>query len=185
MGTWLEELWNGITDTASNVVDTVSSALSGSGPSTATYNAEPFDWGSIMSASQQTIGLGLPDTVESMTPGKDNWYAASQNETEPTSFFDSLKSGAKKAWDKDPMKVLEFAGGAIGGAYTAEEKRKAAEKLAQSRLNEQNNQASIEKAKIDAYNASFNGTPTRTPVRGKPLTRLDGTPIYNNGILRG
>lgn len=89
------------------------------------------------------------------------------------SFFDKIKKGAGRAWDKDPGKVLELALGAVGGAYKDDQARKAADALRRAPIEAQ-----------ERYTASF-GTTKRAAAANKPLARHDGTRVFKNGVIKG
>ncbi len=94
-----------------------------------------------------------------------------------------LEKGA--SWIQKNQKATNVILGAIGGAYSAEEKRKAAEAVAQSRLNAINQTHNNATADRNAYNASFAQTKRATPgIIQSALKRLDGTEVFKNGSLR-
>lgn len=101
------------------------------------------------------------------------------------SLVDKVSKKIDKAsnWLDTHKKLTELITGSIGGAYMADEKRKAAEAAQQARLNEQNNAARIAQEQNAAFGASVGGL--RPVKRGlisqMPLKRLDGSRVFDNG----
>lgn len=129
-----------------------------------------------------TPGREGPDRSAAAASVKKIGQTVEEPDNPDDSFFTKLKKGAGRAWEKDPGKVLEVGLGAIGGAYSAAERRKAAEAAAQGRLNEQNNADSLKQAETARYNASIS-TRARTAAAPRALTRIGGARVYNNGTL--
>jgi hypothetical protein len=98
-----------------------------------------------------------------------------------TNVLDRIKSGAKKAWDKDPLEVLKFGANAIGGAVAADRQNK----LAQAQIDAYNARLQQEKdnqARIDNSIASYKR-------KGKgysgPLKNVHGQRVFNdNGTAK-
>lgn len=141
------------------------------------------------------------------TPASDSAVYA-LNKAEPavensnTSFFDKLASGAGKlagsvgdAYNKDPLKFLEFGAKTIGSKYLMDEKRDAATREAQSALDrqkmqaqslldQQNNKAALDQAEIKRYNDSFASRLPSVRNAQTPLSRINGSRVFNdNGSL--
>jgi len=96
-----------------------------------------------------------------------------------------LKTGVSDAFDKDPLKFLEAGLGGLAGLYKTKAARDAANAQAQSAVEVVKAKAAAEKDAQDRYNASF-GTTKRAPLVKKPLTRMDGSAVYDaNGRLKG
>lgn len=95
----------------------------------------------------------------------------------------SKKVDGASNWLERHKKLTELITGSIGGAYMAEEKRKAAEAAQQGRLNEQNNAARIAQEQNAAFGASVGGLrPVRRGLISQmPLKRLDGSRVFDNG----
>lgn len=130
-------------------------------------------------------GMSVLGSASSSGPLSGSAWDGTSTPSASPSFFENLQNGVTKAWDKDPLEFLKVGLGAVGGAYTAEEKRKAAERLAQGRLDEQNSMDALKQGEQSRYNASFNRT-KRTPLAKKPLARFNGTQIYGNtGNIKG
>lgn len=105
--------------------------------------------------------------------------AAAQSDT-ISNVIDTMLGGIKKAYAKDPLAFLKVGLDTVGGALKSQNERQAADRLAQSRINEQNNAAAISQAKTKAYNDSFSYKKPRTPKAQAPLSRIDGSPIYDS-----
>ena len=84
-------------------------------------------------------------------------------------------------WLEKHKKLTELVAGTIGGAYMAEEKRKAAEAAQQGRLNEQNNAARIAQEQNAAFSASISGLAPRKKglINQPPLKRLGGSNVFD------
>jgi hypothetical protein len=138
----------------------------------------------VLQESTSTAGIGAGYDAGTATRRSDFAPGGKDYQT-PPSFFEKLQGGVQQAWDKDPLEVLKAGFGAVGGAYTAEENRKAAALRAQSYLDQQNNADALHQGEVSRYNASFNNA-KRTAAAKKPLSRLNGTPIYGNtGTIKG
>jgi hypothetical protein len=172
-------------------------------------NAGEWDAKQYMTASASSIGLsqdhplaaivagftggmrGLPVNPDgSVTPTQAGAPAPEQSVFDRISgklstIGDRIGTGVSKAFDKDPNKFLEIGLGAIASAYDSQQKRAAAEKVAQGRIDEINTRAGVDKATQDRYNASFSTAPRTAVGAAKPLARTDGTRIYANGKLKG
>lgn len=101
---------------------------------------------------------------------------------ESPSFFDRLKGGAEKAWEKDPLEVLKFGASAIGGTLAAERQRK----MQQAQIDAYNARLDEERNARAAYNASLAGQPSApyTAPR-RSLTTNSGARVFNdNGTLK-
>ena len=127
-----------------------------------------------------TEAAGGTNVVGSIT-GEEMGPPSYLKEKESDSFFEQLKAEYKK----NPTKFWEMGAGAIGNAMQSQDKRKAAETLARSQLDQQNNSDALKQAEVARYNASFGKKGPRKQAPKKPLQRLDGTQIYANGIAKG
>jgi len=167
--------WSSIDTGSSAVNEAISMAFGGGGGKPGESN--------MANSAAYTDYSGAP-TAPDITP-------TAETKKSDKGFFDRMidkaSDGATKAWEKDPLKVIEFLGSTVGGAYLADQKRKEAEANRTSRIAEQNNAAAIKQAENDAYNASFSGVRKRAPVVNKPLTRMDGSRVWgaNGKMNRG
>lgn len=105
-------------------------------------------------------------------------YEAPKDET---NVLDRIKSGAKRAWEKDPLEVLKFGANAIGGALAADRQNR----LVQAQIDaynarlqqEKDNQARVDNS-IAAYKrkgAGYTG----------PLKTIGGQRVFNdNGTAK-
>lgn len=99
--------------------------------------------------------------------------------------FGRAVDGIGKAYDKDPLKFLEFGLGTVGGMYKAAEGRKAADAQAQGYLDRQNNEARLQMEDKQRYTAS-QGTAPQTSLAQQFLKRKNGQRIFdNNGKIVG
>jgi hypothetical protein len=130
------------------------------------------------------LGIRSSPTSQNNVDMGEGDYRSGNNAGPEKSFFDRLSDDVSQAWDKNPLEGLKMGAGAIGGAYTAEETRKAAALRAQNMLDQQNNADALRQAETSRYNASFNSA-KRVAAAKKPLTRINGTQIFQNGIIKG
>lgn len=86
-------------------------------------------------------------------------------------------------WIEKHKKTSDIILGMIGGAYAANEKRDAAKALAQSRLDEQNNADRLVQEQNQRYSDSIVNRKRTPPKQQQKLTRIDGTPVFNNGKI--
>ena len=97
-----------------------------------------------------------------------------------------MGKGLSDAYDKDPLAFLKMGVGSLAEAYKAKLAREIADRQAQSAVEVVNARAAADKAAQDRYNSSFDTTTKRSPVAGKPLTRLTGGAVFDtNGRLKG
>lgn len=145
------------------------------------FDSEPPSW----------IETSFDWATKSSESERDMWGLQEKQDDPSASFFDKLSAGVGKAadsvgraYDKDPMKFLELGAKTLGGVYLADQKRDALAKQNQAALDQQNNKAAIEEAERKRYNASFVSQPVMSRNPQKPLTRMDGSRVFNgNGTL--
>lgn len=152
------------------------------------------DWLSrVFEVARETTNGAADSVLDLFNPRADSVAVSMEatraaQEAQPSSsanVIDRLLGGIGKAYDKDPLEFLKLGLGAVGGAYAADEKRKAADAAARAQLDQQNNAAAIEQAKKKAYTDSLRGVKPGTARTQAPLARIDGTRIYQNGVLKG
>ena len=102
-----------------------------------------------------------------------------------TRVFDKMSAGVSKAYDKDPLKFLEMGLGGVAGVWKAQKDKDRADVQARSLIEQQNNADALKRAEQERYSSSFSTT-KRGPVVAKPLTRMNGSEVFDaNGRLKG
>ena len=187
---WFDELFSsdiGKQVAGGDVSLPVNPAAAGGSLGSGTYG---IDINNIMSIVAETTGLGGSGSAGPLSGDAWNNVASTAEQMGPPSylapaadegFFDKLK----REYDKNPLEFWKFGAGGLGLAMQSQDKRKAADAQARSALDQQNNADALKQAEIARYNASFTRHAPRKPTVKKPLTRLDGTQIYQNGIAKG
>lgn len=171
----------------------------GSNPTNAHPDSPSFDAVSYLGANakddiMESLGIiggmaaNLGAQVFSMDEGRksDAFKGFEQRmEAQPdnTSLIDKVSNKIDSAsnWLEKHKKLTELVTGAIGGAYVADEKRKAADAAQQGRINEQNNSARIAQEQNAAFSASISGLAPRKKglINQTPLKRLDGSNVFD------
>lgn len=170
-----------------NYYSSSSSNMTPEAPSTSGYDylMQYADMMYSTGAVDQSSALG--QTVSGAI-GNPNYYSKSASnmttedpEKQGSSVIDKLKAGIGKAYDKDPLAFLKVGLDTVGGVVKAQRDRETADRVARSRIEEQNNAARIDSEKNAAYNNSFAGMKPRQPKTQNPLRRVGGAPVYDNG----
>ena len=139
--------------------------------------------GGALSLAQQLTGFGGTGNDPSVGNASGSPKGIGDQINSP-SLFDKAVGTLDKAstWIDKHKKLTELVMGSVGGAYAADEKRKAADKLAESRLNEQNNAARLQQEQNAAFSASVSGLRPvkRGLINQPPLTRTNGARVFNS-----
>lgn len=122
-------------------------------------------------------------------PGEGSNYAskpaAASTGSNISNVIDRLVGAIGKDYEKNPIKYLGAALGTLGGVYKADETRKAADALARSRINELDRAAQIKaeeddrQRRISGETFAYMGNRQKVGA-AKPLTRLDGSRVFDN-----
>ena len=159
---------------------------------------KPVDWTTSDWMQNAIVASGLQDSPLAQTlgysPAADSQKAYEQaagrldipkEDNVIERVFGKLGKGVSDAYDKDPLKFLEMGLGGLAGVYKAKQAKEAAAATAQGRVDEVKAKAAAEKDAQDRYAASFS-LKKRAPIVAKPLTRMDGSQVYDaNGRLKG
>ena len=135
-------------------------------------------------AIDQQSGLGQTLAQATGNPNqystsKSNMTVDSGDDNREESVIDRLTGGIKKAYEKDPLAFLKMGLETVGGAIKSQRDRETADRLARSRIDEQNNAAAINVAEKKAYSDSFSYKQPRQPKKQTPLSRVGGGQIYD------
>jgi len=173
---WIKEAWDWITGSGDAVSDVVSSGSE----SVDFFSSIGTDINTVWDSIQSTFDNELNFSRDPASRGAMPVKLATSNEP---SLLDRVGGAYKKN-----KGLFDLAGAALSSYASNEAKEKAAEKLAQSRLNELREKDKIDQEGNARFSASVSGLrPSGLIGSSRKLQRVGGGNVFNNtgGLIRG
>lgn len=152
------------------------------GAPTGADRAGDYDPGMLVDLMFSTGGVDLNSALGlKVTEYLDGRGLANKgNNDDGNSFFGKLKAGLNSAYEKDPLKFLQFGLQGLAGVYTASQAREIAKTKAQGDANVVNQKHANDKEMQDRYTSSLRGTGVgRTKQAQKKLARIGGAQVFD------